>query len=314
MGDGYSVHIVNDVGADADSVDSPAPPDDTAVIDGGAAIHDEALDVLPYSVHIAEVDDAHERPVGFRAELLFGVADDIKSEDVRVEEGSAKIILDQCAQYGVVEGLEKRSLPSDGIIGVAPFRDIHNGAIDDGLAFPAFAFIARISSPCEFPVFPLYTVSGGVGQGIGGAALVIRQGLRQVRRIDEFGHSAAVFGHKLLFGIPKHPAWALVHVEQRIVFVTPIDLEAGRDGTVWEGHPAILLHREALEAFIALPVDLYREVLPLPHVCTRIGNMGERYFQPSIHELVGGGHVLMSVEDIVCLGLDGNPATSGDEA
>ena len=45
MDDGYSVHIVDDVGAGANPADSPVPPDDTAVIDGGAAIRDEALDV-----------------------------------------------------------------------------------------------------------------------------------------------------------------------------------------------------------------------------------------------------------------------------
>lgn len=50
MDDGYSVHIVDDVGAGANPADSPVPPDDTAVIDGGAAIRDEALDVFPHSV------------------------------------------------------------------------------------------------------------------------------------------------------------------------------------------------------------------------------------------------------------------------
>ena len=147
--------------------------------------------MFPHSVHIAGVDDAHERSAGFRAELLFGVADDIEGEGVRVEEGSVEIILDQRAQRGVIKGLEKRFLPPDGIVGVAPFRDIHNDAVDDGLAFLVFAFAARVPNPYEFPVFPLHTVFGGVGQGIGEAALAIRQGLRQVRRIDEFGHPAA---------------------------------------------------------------------------------------------------------------------------
>ena len=314
MDDGYSVHIVDDVGAGANPADSPVPPDDTAVIDGGAAIRDEALDVFPHSVHIAGVDDAHERSAGFRAELLFGVADDIEGEGVRVEEGSVEIILDQRAQRGVIKGLEKRFLPPDGIVGVAPFRDIHNDAVDDGLAFLVFAFAARVPNPYEFPVFPLHTVFGGVGQGIGEAALAIRQGLRQVRRIDEFGHPAAAFGHELLFGIPEHPAQALVHVEQRIAFVIPVGLEAGGDGAVQEGYLAALLHKEALEVFVALPADLCREVFPFLHVCIRIGDMDERYFQLSIHELIGEGHALMGAEDIACFGLGGDPAASGDEA
>ena len=43
--------------------------------------------MFPHSVHIAGVDDAYERSAGFRAELLFGVADDIEGEFVDVSAG-----------------------------------------------------------------------------------------------------------------------------------------------------------------------------------------------------------------------------------
>lgn len=159
---------------------------------------------------------AHERSAGFRAELLFGVADDIEGEGVRVEEGSVEIILDQRAQRGVIKGLEKRFLPPDGIVGVAPFRDIHNDAVDDGLAFLVFAFAARVPNPYEFPVFPLHTVFGGVGQGIGEAALGNPPGPAASPADRRVRSSCRGICQDLLFGIPGTPAQPSVHVEQRI--------------------------------------------------------------------------------------------------
>ena len=199
-------------------------------------------------------------------------------------------------------------------MGAALFRDVHNDAVDDGPAVLVLALAARVPHPDERTVLALHAVLGGVGQGVGEAVRAVDQGLRKVRRIDEFGHPASALGHELGLGVPEHPAQPLVDVVQGIVCVVPVGLEPAVESPVQMVDLAGLLREEVLEIVVALLADPGGEVLIVLHFLVGVGNVDEVGLQLAVHEGVADGHPLVDAEDVAGLRFGGDPAAARDDA
>ena len=258
--------------------------------------------------------DAEDGAVGFRQKLFFRVSDQIEGVGVGVEEHAVKGILDQPAGHGVVEGLEEGLLLPDGVVGAALFRDVHDDAVDDGFAVLVLALAARVPHPDERTVLAPHAVFGGVGQGVGEAALAVAQGLRKIRRVDQLGHPSVAHVHQLGLGVPEHPAQPLVDVIKGKVFVVPVGLEPGVEGPVQVVDLAGLFHEKLLEVLVALFADPGGEVLVILHFPVGVGNVDEVDLQLVVHDGKADGHPLVDADDVAGFRPCGDPAAARDDA